>query len=70
MKAETAELKISFFSLYNKKQLNYKEIKLKNAEINFNLEKIKEYENFSKKKFISIPIKISNGKINFFDSRK
>ena len=70
VKAETAELKISFFSLYNKKQLNYKEIKLKNAEINFNLEKIKEYENFSKKKFISIPIKISNGKINFFDEKK
>ncbi len=70
VKAEKAELKISFFNLYNKKKLNYKKIKLKNVEINFDLEKIKEYENFSKKKFISIPIKISNGKINFFEEKK
>ena len=69
-KIENAAIKLSFYNLSNKSKLNFVKIDLQNAEINFDLSNFKEYKNFFKKKFNSIPINLKKGEIKFFDGKK
>ena len=64
-KIKKAEIKISLFNLYNKKKINYKNIKFSGADINFDLNKLEKYKDiFSKNNFS--PISITQANINFF----
>ena len=51
-------------------RLNFTKLSLQNAEINFDLSNFKEYKNFSKEKFNSIPIDLKKSEIKFFDGKK
>ena len=67
---ESAALKISIYDLLQKKQFQFHNIKLNDTKINLNLQKISDYRNFLKKKFIYRPITFQRGEINFFDNKK
>ena len=67
---ESVALKISIYDLLQKKQFQFHSIKLKGAKINVNMQKISDYKNFLKKKFIYRPITSQKGEINFFDNEK
>mgnify|MGYP001496694876 CR=1 FL=1 len=67
---ESVVLKISIYDLLQKKQFQFHSIKLKGAKINVNMQKISDYKNFLKKKFIYRPITSQKGEINFFDNEK
>ena len=54
-KIENVAIKLSFYNLSNKNKLNFTKIELQNAEINFDLSKLKEYKNFFKKNLIQNP---------------
>ena len=69
-KIDNVAIKLSFYNLSNKNKLNFTKIELLNAEINFDLHKLKEYKNFYKKKFNSKPINLRKTKINFFEGKK
>lgn len=66
-KIKNVAIKISFKNLLNKSKLNFTKIDLKNADLSFDLGKLEEYKNFSKKKFSSKPINLKGGKIEFFN---
>jgi len=67
---EKAEIKISFYNLYDENKFNYTKLMLKNTKINFDLEKFNKYKNYSKKEFNSKPISLTNGVINFIEGKK
>ena len=69
-KIENAVIKLSFYNLSNKSKLNFVKLSMQNAEINFDLSNFKEYKNFSKEKFNSIPIDLKKSEIKFFDGKK
>jgi len=69
-KVGNVAIKLSIYNLSNKNKLNFTKIELKNAEINFDLEKLKEYKNLFKKTFSSKPINLKKGEINFFEGKK
>ena len=63
-------IKLSFYNLLNKKKLNFNKIKLQIAQISFDLDKLNEYKNFSKKEFNSEFINLEKSEIKFFDGEK
>jgi len=69
-KIEKAEIRISLYNLYNKKKLNYTNVNIEKAEINFNLNNLKKYNDFIKNKTSSKPINLKKSKIKFFEDQK
>ena len=69
IKTETAIIKLSFSNLLVKEKHKFKEIKLNNYEINFDLKSLKNYGNFSEKKIKIMPIVFTKGKIIFYDGK-
>ena len=68
--AKDGVVKISFYNLLNKKKFYFTKIQLRNTVINFDLNELKKYKDFSKKKFNSIPIDLQKGELNFLDGKK
>ena len=69
-KIENVVIKLSFYNLSNKNKFNFTKIELRNAKMNFDLHGLKENKSFFKKKFVSKPINLKKGEINFFDGKK
>ena len=69
-KVKNAEIKISFYNLYDESKFDYTKIILKNAKINFDLRKLNKYKKYSKKEFNSKPISLTRGEINFIEGKK
>ena len=67
---ENVAIKLSFYNLSNKNKLNFTKVELRNAKMSFDLHALKENKNFFKKEFISRPINLKKGEINFFDGKK
>ena len=65
--SENTEIILSFKNLLAEDKHKYKEIKLNNFKINFNLKKIKRYKNFFTKEINIIPINFKKGEIILFD---
>ena len=63
-------IKVSFYNLFDKKKLNFTDIVLENAVINFDLENTDKYKKFFTKKFHSKPINLKRGEINFYEDSK
>ena len=63
-------IKVSFYNLFDEEKLNFTDIVLENAVINFNLENIDKYKKFFTKKFHSKPINLKRGEINFYEGSK
>ena len=63
-------IKISINNLTNKNIDNFTKIQFKNAEVNFNVQKIKEYIKFVQKKINVDSINLEKGKITFVDGKK
>ena len=69
-KVENVTIKLSPYNLSSKKKFIFTKIELKNAEINFDFEKLNEYKNFSKKEINLKLLNLRKGKINFFEGKK
>ena len=66
-KIEQVIIKLPVANLINKDKFKYNKIKLKNAVINLNLDKIFEYKDFFKNKTSSKLITAKKAKVNFFE---
>ena len=64
------ELILPLKNLLKKQNVSFKKIKLNRGKFNLNLKKIKTYKKFLTKLDKLIPVKISQGQINFFDGKK
>lgn len=62
-------VKLPINNLINKDKFEYNKIKLKNAEINLNLDKIFQYKDFFKNKTISKLITAKKAKVNLFEKK-
>ena len=67
---ETVEAKLPLKDLFDKKKLNFSKIKLHEAQINLNYEKISEYKKHFAKDISSRNISLKKGNINFFDGKR
>ena len=67
---DNVAIKLSFYNLSDKNKLNFTKVELQKAEVNFDLNNLKEYQNFFEKKFNSKPINLTKGEIKFFDGPK
>ena len=66
-KVENLIIKLSFKNLLNIEKNNFNEAQINNIEVDFNIERSKEYIIFFENKFNSKNIRINNAKLNFFD---
>ena len=69
-KIENANIKLSFYNLYNKRKFSYTKIELINARIDFNLSEFDKYKNFHQKENLLKPLDLKNGKVNFYEDKK
>ena len=67
---EKVVLAVPFKSLTKLDKVDFDKLELQNAEINLDLNHIKQYKDFFSKKFKSKNIRILGGNINFFDEKK
>ena len=67
---ETVEAKLPLKDLLDKKKLNFSKIKLHEAQINLNYEKISEYKKHFAKDISSRNISLKKGNINLFDGKR
>ena len=69
-KIENVTVKLSILNLIDKRKFNFTKIEFKNAIINFDAENLKNLKKFSKRKFSSLPLSLTNGEIKFFEEDK
>ena len=67
---ETVEAKLPLKDLLDKKKFNFSKIKLHEAQINLNYEKISEYKKHFAKDISSRNISLKKGNINLFDGKR